>query len=465
MGEIKLSTKKISENFLDELIKLMTLKKSVLSICVKHFKYSYVYKEFEEYKIIIQSLLNQFNNSGKLPSLGVVAQQYASNPKVQSAISKIREVPVVDEELIICQLELYIKRVEFMELNKSVVTLYNKENKQDEAIELNARESQRINSISLRTDGSKMIGVFRDFYKENKNRQESKEEEKPKHKIPFGIDILDTISHGGMEAGEIAMWIFMSGVGKSTALKYSGMHTALMGYDVLHFQLEDSKEKARDKYTQVFSCLDFKTIRSGDIPSDIMLKIDKLVSQVNKRGNDIDIYSFEQIGAPTMVDIREVVFDYFNDKGKYPHLIIIDSLDLCATGENKKIDNDPDYKKEKLKRVAQMMKNMALELPDTRIITSMQTGDIPPSIWNDPDKFITRSNTEGDRTLVQPFDFVFSGNRTIEEEKKEVARIYVDKLRYYNPKSKLFPICTNYDKGAFYNPKKTREKFDYSDKL
>lgn len=456
---------KLSDNFLDELIKLMTLKKSILSLCTKHFKYSYVYKEYQEYKLIIQSLLNQFQNSGKLPSLGVVSQQYITNPDVQNAISKIKETPVVDEETLITQLELYIKQIEFMDLNEQVVKLYAKEGKQLEAMELNARESQRINSITLKTDESKMLGVFRDFHKENKIRQEVKQEEKPKTKIPFGIDILDIISNGGMEAGEIAMWIFMSGIGKSTALKYSGMHAALMGYDVLHFQLEDSKEKARDKYTQIPASTDFNSIRSGNIDPVVMGKLDKLINQVIQRGNDIDIYSFEQMGAPTMADMREVVYDYYNSKGKYPQLIIIDSLDLCATGENKKIDTDPDYKKEKLKRVAQMMKNLALELPDTRILTSMQTGDIPPAIWNDPDKFITRSNTEGDRTLVQPFDFVFSGNRTMEEEQKELLRIYIDKLRYYKPKTRIYPIVTNYDKGSFYNPKKTREKFDYVGRL
>ena len=456
---------KLSDNFLDELIKLMTLKKSILSLCTKHFKYSYVYKEYQEYKLIIQSLLNQFQNSGKLPSLGVASQQHITNVDVQNAIAKIKETPVVDEETLITQLELYIKQIEFMDLNEQVVKLYAKEGKQLEAMELNARESQRINSITLKTDESKMIGVFRDFHKENKSRQETKQEEQPKHKIPFGIDILDIISKGGMEAGEIAMWIFMSGVGKSTALKYSGMHAALMGYDVLHFQLEDSKEKARDKYTQIPASTDFNSIRSGNIAPNISAKLDKLINQVIQRGNDIDIYSFEQMGTPTMVDIREVVYDYYNTNGKYPQLIIIDSLDLCATGENKKIDNDPDYKKQKLKRVAQMMKNLTLELPDTRILTSMQTGDIPPSIWNDPDKFITRSNTEGDRTLVQPFDFVFSGNRTTEEEEKELLRIYIDKLRYYKPKTRIYPIVTNYDKGSFYNPKKTREKFDYAGRL
>lgn len=456
---------KLSDNFLDELIKLMTLKKSILSICTKHFKYSYVYKEMEDYKLIIQSMLNQYKNSGKLPSLGVVSQQYITNAKVQTAISKIRETPIIDEDIIISQLEAFIRRSEFVDLSDHVFKLYSKDGKQDEAIEYMAKESQRINAITLKTDNSKMIGVFKDFHKENKARQESKEEDKPKAKIPFSIDCLDMLSNGGMEAGEIAMWIFMSGIGKSTALKYTGLHAALLGYDVLHFQLEDSKEKARDKYTQIFSSLEFNKVRSGSISPDIMAKIEKIVSQMIQRCNDVDIYSFEQMGTPSMVDIRDVVFDYYNTYGKYPHYIIIDSLDLCITGENKKIDTDPDYKKERFKRVAQMMKNLAVELPDTRLITSMQTGDIPPSVWNDPDKFITRSNTEGDRTLVQPFDFVFSGNRTIDEEKKEILRIYIDKMRYYKPKERIFPIITNYDKGCFYNPKKTREKFDYSGKV
>jgi hypothetical protein len=75
---------------------------------------------------------------------------------------------------------------------------------------------------------------------------------------------------------------------------------------------------------------------------------------------------------------------------------------LVKTGISKKIDSDPDHKKEKLQTCAQLLKNLADEI-EAPIITATQTSDVPFEVWNNPDKVIDRSYTEGDKTLVKPF--------------------------------------------------------------
>lgn len=448
---------KLTPHFLEELFKLLTLKKTLLTICQQHLKYQHIPKEYGEFKIILKSFLTQFENTGKLPTLGVTSQQNIKNIEIQEAISRIKQTDIVDEEQMIVQLEKFIKGVEFQAMTKKSFELWQAD-KQEEAIELSTKESERINRISLRRDGNKIVKVFGDFHKENDKRKseniEDSGEKKSKVRVPFGIDPIDDIAYGGAEEGDLAMWIFRSGDGKSTAAKWTGMNAALLGYDVLHIQLEDTAQKCRDKYAQIFTRQDFINIKNGSIPREAMIAIDKFLKQVEKRKNDIEIYAFEQLNKPTMIEIREVVMDYQSRHGKFPDFVIIDSLNLAATGENKKIDNDPDYKKERLKRVAEMMKNLAVEFK-TRILTTMQTGDIPIEKWDDPSFYITRSNTEGDRTLIQPFDFVFTGNRTLDEVNGEMARIYVDKVRYHKPKNQKFPIYTNYSKGAFYDREKT----------
>ena len=85
------------------------------------------------------------------------------------------------------------------------------------------------------------------------------------------------------------------------------------------------------------------------------------------------------------------------------------------------------------------------------MITATQTGDVPFEVWNDPTRVITRQNTEGDRTLIKPFSFVFTGNITIEEGKQNMARIYCDKLRNYRNNGIIIRIPTNYENGFFYD--------------
>jgi hypothetical protein len=133
-------------------------------------------------------------------------------------------------------------------------------------------------------------------------------------------------------------------------------------------------------------------------------------------------------------------------------------LDLLTTGVNKKIDTDPTFLKHRLQKVAQMMKDLCNELKGISVATATQTGDITPLQYNNPDWVITRSNTEGDRTLVKPFSYVFTFNQTDDEYKQNLARIHADKLRNY-PGKPTFNICTHYSNGRFYDREKTMRKY------
>ena len=92
-------------------------------------------------------------------------------------------------------------------------------------------------------------------------------------------------------------------------------------------------------------------------------------------------------------------------------------------------------------------------------ITATQTGDVPFEVWNDEEKVIDRSFAEGDRTVVQPFSWVFSINQTLEEIKNKTCRIFKDKVRDYENNDPVFKVATNYNAGRFYDRKRTLEEF------
>ena len=449
---------KLTDSFIQELFKLLYTKKAFLEICKVHLKYQFIPKELSEYKLILKSILTQYDLSGNLPSIGVTSQQLESNLEAQVALKAIKETDIVDTELMLNQLGSFIRNVEFQILNKSVTELYNR-GEHEEAINLNANESKRINEISLRKVGGKFLKVFGDFKKENQKRKNQKSEEVKGRKVPFFIDPLDDVTNGGMDEGQTALVIMRSGAGKSTSLRWTGIMAAIHGYDVLHIQAEGSEDECRDKYTQIFTKQDYSDIKTGNISKEVLIEIEKLLIQMDTLNRDVNIYAFEKFGGATMVDVREVILEYFKDMGRFPELVIIDSLDLLKTGLNNKIDNDPTFKKERLQTVAQLMKNLAVEFKPIRILTATQTGDINPIWLNDPANCITRSHTEGDRTLVKPFSYVYTGNQTDDEEIANTMRIFIDKLRFESKKKKVYPICTNFDNGCFYHSKNTIKKF------
>lgn len=454
---------KLSPDFLYEFYRLIFLKKEIYDICQAHMKYEYIPSELQPLKKILKSILN--NNSEALPSFGVVTQQHIDDVEVQAAIKTIKDTQIVDKELMIDQLETFIKNQRFKLLNDQLFTLYtSKDDRKQEAIELQAKESVEIVNFSLKKHSGGFVRLFEGFRARAKENQVSHERGEDKtEKVPFGIDVLDDETDGGIDSGDTAMWIMRSGVGKSTVLRWTGMYCCRLGYDVLHIQCEGTKEEVTKKYDQMWTKVRYSDVQTGNFTSQEMEKLEAYVKKMNSAGKELTIHSFEEFGGASMVEIRNVIIDYNKVYGKFPHLVIIDSLDLLKTGENKKIDNDPNWKKEKMKRVAQLMKNVCTEFYPMRILTATQSGDFAE--WNNPDKYLTRSNTEGDRTLVQPFSYVFTFNSTIEEEKAKSGRIYKDKFRNYKIDNRISKIKTAFDKGNFYDRKKTLDMYEKSNNL
>lgn len=448
---------KLNGNFLAEIFKLMFVNKTLMEICQVHLKYQLIPKELGGYKFILKEAVTQFERTSKLPSLGVIAQKFNDNEDVQEAIDEIKKASLPDLESVLDQLENYIKDTEFQILSKKVYDLYN-EGKKEESIQLNAEESQRILSISLRETGGKFLKVFRDFKSVYFKNAEEYQEEKIIKKVPFGIDCLDDSSYGGAdtELGDLVLWIMRSGVGKSTVLRWAGMSACLHDIPVLHIQLEGGAQSAFNKYSQIWTNQSYKNITRGTIPEEDWVKIEKTLEQISHWDRDIEIYSFEKFGEASVIDVRNLILEYHKIHGFFPKLIVIDSLDLLKTGENVRMDTDPAYIKYKLQKVSQLLKNIATEFKLV-ITTATQTSDVPMDVWNDADKVIDRSYTEGDKTLVKPFSFVLTGNMTLDEMNNNMARIYLDKIRDYPSRGNIYKIVTDYNKGRFYNKKATLE--------
>lgn len=450
---------KLNPGFMAEIFKLMFSDEVIMRIASEYLKYELIPKEWVGYKFILREAIIQYTEKNKLPSIGVICQKLCDEDAVQLAAKEIKKAALIDREIAIDQLQSFVKETEFELLSRKVHDLY-EEGKKEEAIRVNAEESQRILEMSFRSKSGGFQSVFGGFHERMVERRMEGDaaSEKPV-KVPFGVDRLDDVSFGGMEIGDTSLWIARSGVGKSSILKWHGYSAAIRGVPVLHIQLEGGIKACMQIYDQLWSAQSYSDIKSGNISSKDRKKIEQAIKEVKELSSDIEVYGFKKFGQASMSDVRQLCYDYFNAHGKFPGLVILDSLDLVKTGISKKIDSDPDHKKEKLQTCAQLLKNLADEI-GAPIITATQTSDVPFEVWNNPDKVIDRSYTEGDKTLVKPFSFVFTLNMTIEEKANATARIYVDKLRDYKESQEVITIATNYNKRRFYHRGRTMEMYN-----
>lgn len=447
----------LTNTFLNELFRLCFLKKPVLEVVTVHLKYTYVEDSLISYKHILKSITSYYKNNEKLPTIGYVSQQFATNPQVQIILAEIKDTPIPDVETTVRQLEQYIKNVKFLQLNEQVANLYN-DGKKEEAVKLSAEESQEIINFSLKQGTSQFIRLFKDFSTIMKERQIAKDAgEFDGEKIPFGIEPLDIITAGGLDKGDTTLLIARSGVGKSTFLKGCAIYGARLGYKVLHIQLESSREECFTKYTQAWTAMSFNDVRFGNLDKALELKLDKIVNDMLRMQKDVYIYAFEKFDEASCVEVRDLIVDFEKERGEMPHLVVIDYLGLLHPGDGVKYGVDTQSVKMKKQNVAKRLKNICTEF-GTRIVTADQVDNVPIEIWNSPDRVITRNNLSGDKNLIDPFSYVFTLNQTNDEYKDNLIRIYCDKLRNYKAQQTL-RIATDYAHGRFFDKKRTQILF------
>lgn len=446
----------LSESFLLEIYKLCFLRKEFLEIIVEHLKYQYIPDELIALKSILKSIISYYNVNNKLPSYGVVSQQHNSDREVQEYIAKIKTSTPGDINDLLEQLEKYIKTSKFQLLYKNIAEIYNK-GKVEEAIEIAAKESEEIVKFSLKKNSSHSLKLFADFEKDQNEKQLKRElNEDVKDKMPTGITPLDEVMYGGLDKTDTLCFLGRSGTGKSTILKYIGVHSARMGYDVLHIQLEGTKKECFDKYTQVWTACKYNDVKFGNIKNEKYIKLIKKAKLLYNQKKEVHIHAFERFDEATCKDVRDLVVEHEKIYGKYPDLLIIDSIDLLHPGDGLRYGIDTNGIKMKKENSAKKIKNINAEF-GCRIITVDQADNVQKEHWNNADWCMSRNNVSGAKNLPNSFSYFITQNTTEDEEKNNLTRLYIDKARYYLPKNRVIKIATNFDHGRYYDNKRTLE--------
>lgn len=440
----------LSPNFVEEMLRLAFANKQFAELVVDNLDLSNFPRELGGCKAMLKVLADTMKKTGNLATFGMVEMTFPNNEEVSKKIAEVKGIKLPEVEPMTRQLETFIRRQTFVATQHEVSDMYN-EGKPEEAMLLLEKRMAEINAFSLDKFRGKFVRVYRDFYRNIGTAQMKAEDETRRAKIPTGISTIDEITDGGIPRQDTVLLIMRSGVGKSTALKYfSWYNTSIAHNHCLHFQLEGGRDEAVVKFDQMLANTTYAKIMRGDVSDETRQRISALIKRAQTVNSDIDVYASEEMMDMTIADLVAAIEDYKKEYGYYPDLVTVDSIDLLLTGENKKIDFDPNFIKYRLQKCAQRLKDIAKKY-DCAVITATQTGDVPIEVWNDPTRVITRQNTEGDRTLIKPFSFVFTGNITIEEGKQNMARIYCDKLRNYRNNGIIIRIPTNYENGFFYD--------------
>lgn len=445
-----MSKEKFNEKFLLSLFEMAFKNKAVSSIMISYMKPDFLPNK--EFQALLQEIKKHMHNHQKPPSMKLLFQRFDS-PEYDDVYELLVDIEDNDDEFtedeIIEEFEDFISNVEFIKEYTEIGKIYSK-GKKAQAKKILMGLSDRLSNFSIKSEiYDPVIGGFVDRNLEAKadNLADNSEDNR---RIYFGIDEIDVLTDG-VKKGQVVCWMAASGGGKTKAMRWSGVTNAKMGANVLHIQLEGSKEEALSGYGATLSGIHSSTIEKGRIDAD---KLSDLEVAFDKIDGEIYVKTFDQFAkSPTTADVRRMISDVEKSNQIKIDLVIVDYLELLNTADNR--DWKPQEERFKRLQIVEEFKDIAIEF-DNVVLTATQANGVPPSDLNNPDFVLTRYSISEAKNIVQPMTIFLTINKTYEEGKENRVRVFIDKSRFSEDKL-TFNICTDYAGDRFCDRKKTRE--------
>jgi replicative DNA helicase len=437
----------LSEEFLAELYNCAINNDHLCSVVCQ-----YMQDEFlpdRDYQMLNNALKDYYREHHMAPKFSIIKQMLVSSRAVSELLNEIKELASgADPDSIREQFERYLKLVQFKQIFKQIDEKFKSGDKMAAVSEFE-RQAQKLSQFSLAPDQFvDVAATFETRLRENKERHE--EDNKLKAVTSFYIDALDEKNHGRNLRTQLSVFLAMSGVGKSHLARWIGANAAYTdGLDVLHFQLEGSASEVLDAYSASIVKTPTLEYESGRLNQHT---IEAFQKQMENFAGTLKVKSYPKFGKEiSTIDLKNACEEYKKAYGKYPDVVIVDSLDLLSDKSGKSWDS----KSLRFKRiaVAEDLKDLAADI-NAWVVATYQATIEDPEWVNNEKNVLNGYNLSEAKGLQRPVTHLISLNQSTREEKEQTMRLYVAKSRFFK-KGDPFRICTDYEHECFYDRTRT----------
>jgi replicative DNA helicase len=266
-------------------------------------------------------------------------------------------------------------------------------------------------------------------------------------RIPFDIDLLNTITAGGLPKGTLNVLIAGVNVGKTFFMCHCASAALLAGKNVLYITMEMAEEEIAKRIDANTMDVDINLL--PDIPkSTFMRKVDTIRQ---KTMGKLIIKQFPTGGA-SAANFR-VLIDELRIKREFiPDIVFIDYLGICASTKLKMSGSINTYTY--VKAIAEELRALAVER-ELPIMTAAQVNRSGQSSTDVEMENVAESHglsatADSMFAIMAPEELVNLGQLMV----KQIKNRYTDKN-----KNKRFVVGADYNKMRLYNVSQN-EQFD-----
>ncbi|MBO5970040.1 MAG: hypothetical protein J6S14_16240 [Clostridia bacterium] len=437
----------LTEEFLMDLFYTCMENDYILAVVMEHVRKEYL--PDRDFITLHSCLRSYYKDYKKAPTFSILKQMIANNKSAVSLLDDIYDsASVIETEQILEQLENYIKQVRFQKIYKEVGELYNKQGHEEASKKLQ-EYTEWASTFNLRS--SEFVDVIETFgIRFKANRQKHNADNKMLPITRFYIDELDAMNNGRDLRTQLTCFMAPTGVGKSHAARWIGKNACQIdGLNVLHFQLEGSKDEVVNAYSaSLVSCSTYR-YETGTIRDIDMSRMEAMLKAV---AGKLYVKSYPKFNAHvSTIDIRNGIQDFKKRYNINPDVVIIDSIDLLTDSSGRKYGENGE--RHKRIAVANDLKDLAADENVWMVGTYQST--IENRDWlNDEKNVLTEFNTAEAKGLARPMTHLITLNQSDRERKEHTMRLNVAKSRFFE-KGEPFKIATDYDNEQFYDQVRT----------
>ena len=415
----------------------------VLAVVMEQIKKSYL--PDRDFISLFNQLKTYYKEYKKAPTYSILGQSVSRQKSVAALLDDIYDSGnELGTEQALEQLENYIKQVRFQQAYKEAGELFNKADHEQASLKLQ-EYAEWVSTFSLReSEFVDVIGTFGIRFKGNRQKHNAVDKQLPITR--FYIDELDVMNNGRDLRTQLSVFLAPTGVGKSHVARWIGKNACQIdGLNVLHFQLEGSRDEVVNAYSaSLVKCSTFR-YETGTIRDAEVERMEEMLKSV---AGKLYVKSYPKFNSHvSTIDIRNGIQDFKKRYGISPDVVIIDSMDLLTDASGRKYSESGE--RHKRIAVANDLKDLAADENVWMVGTYQST--IENRDWlNDEKNVLTEFNTAEAKGLARPLTHLITLNQSDRERKEHTMRINVAKSRFFE-KGEPFKIATDYENEQFYD--------------
>lgn len=438
----------ITEEFLYRLYKVAMEDQRFAIQFLKHMDLKYLPNQ--HLQKLHTFIVRYFSVGGQMPDVVELQQNFRPSiePEISQIISDIEESKCdnVKTESAMSMWREYLRSAKQRTLCTEIATLFNKGDYDKIDGMMQSYLDWRNNFGVDDTEFVEIISTIPDRLRENKIEVEKKAEDTKPRVSRFYIDQLDALNKDRDLRSQLTVLLASTGVGKTHAARHIGVSAAVdSGLNVVHFQLEGSREEALNGYSGAILGTNSYWFEHGKVNES---EAHTIAEDLKNNSGKIFVKCFPRFNNKvSTVDLKNALKDFKTNTGLRVDVIIVDSMDLLEDSSGINYDS----KDLRIKRisVANDLKDLAGD-EDAWIVATYQA-TIENQDWlNDEKNVLTEYNCAEAKGITRPMTHLISLNQSSAEREEKIMRLHVAKSRFFK-KGGTFKIANDFDKEVFFD--------------